>query len=394
MNYLIASALLVNLDMITFFFVLPYQIADAGGAPEIVNIINIIHALIYVISAGLSGRLLRECGDPMKILRLILGGLSAIYTIDAILAEPLLLLLPCALHSLLLGIFWPAFWAAFYRSPDTGILTVGTEMILTMGSAVFGPVLAGAAYRYTGRYVLLVIALLTFIVMLLMRSERDGSMAALGSPGLRTDPGAENSRIHIEHVRILILLLWLGAGGAGCLDGLFRSAAAAYLKARGKGPEIWGMLQSVKILSQILSVAVICRIGENRFAFQGTRRKLFAGFGALLAGSAILSCTVKLPFLIGSMVLLGSGCGVLLFLCMHIGSSLSGSLNQNLNGFAESITGAGILAGSVLSGVRRGNPFISFSIINAVCAAGVLLFRCGELSAASGSTDEIQGYRR
>ena len=98
--------------------------------------------------------------------------------------------------------------------------------------------------------------------------------------------------------------------------------------------------------------------------------------GCLMAGTLIMLSTVRVPFMAVGMVLLGIGYGVIYFMCMAAGTNLTGFLGRNLNGIAECLTGAGILAGSVFSGFTKGNPYSGYLwLIVAGTIAAATFFR-------------------
>ena len=373
MLYLIIAGLLANVDLIVFFFEIPYQVIDMGGTQTLISSLSMIHAVVYVISTGVSGSRIKSSGNLLGSIRILLLALGAIYTAACFVPRSSWLILLVALHGVLVGVFWSVFWLAFYQKAEERVFSVGTEMIVTTISAVFGPIIAGILYRWFGKYILLVFSALMLIILLPWNKEVTGRSSGTAGRLRGHDPDYEpNAGFDRRNAVILVTLLWLGIALSGYLEGLFRSVMAVYLLNRGMGSEIWGTLQSIKLTAQILMIAVVQRIGENRFAFRRTKFSMLAGIGGLLAGAYLITVSGSFPLLAGSMLLLGCGYGILHFLCMHIGSALSSVLGRNLNALAESITGAGILIGSAAAGFFGGDPFRVFSVL--LIGGGILIF--------------------
>lgn len=374
MIFLVIVALLVNMDSIVYFFEIPYQIVDMGGAQTIVSTLNVIHAVVYVISSGISSGRFRADKDPLKLLRILVLCITSIYTVTCFAGAVEWLYVLVGLHGLLVGLFWSAFWRAFYQKQLRWPMKMSTLTISSSICSVVGPFIAGKMYLVCGKYVLLLFAGLLLATLFLEKPLQictEGKLSGAASPVTQRTERKEKTEKNREFYKIrqeisyaegmaVILLFWLGILLSGYLEGIFRSAMAIYLLDYGIGSDVWGMLQSVKLLSQTFTLIVIRFIGENRFVFYKTKTKLLLGMGCFLGGTLIMRTTVSVSLMTAGMILLGIGYGIVYFLCMTVGTSLTGFLNQNLNGIAECLTGAGILLGSVTSGRMGGNPYRVF----------------------------------
>ena len=115
MIFLICIALLVNMDSIVYFFEIPYQLVEMGGTQEAVSILNVIHAVVYVVSSGISsGKITKDRHNKNLMLFLIIC-LSSVYAATCFAVSPGWICGFVAVHGLLIGVFWSAFWSAFYR---------------------------------------------------------------------------------------------------------------------------------------------------------------------------------------------------------------------------------------------------------------------------------------
>lgn len=390
MIFLVIAALLVNMNSMVYFFEIPYQAVDMGGDQNVISVLNVIHAVIYVISAGVSSGRLRSDRRPMKLLRILILCITSVYTVTCFAQSVNWLYVLVGLHGFLVGLFWSVFWSAFYQKQIKYRMKMSTLTISSAICAVVGPFFAGRVYLLIEKYVLLLFAGLLLIVMLLEKPLNvwmDRSFVKITHyiderTKRKGEPKKNRSIYQIRQGTGyaqglgVIVLFWLGILLAGCLEGIFRSAMAVYLLDYHIGSDAWGMLQSVKLLAQTFTLAAIRYAGENRFVFYKTKIKLLFGMGCLMAGTLIMLSTVRVPFMAVGMVLLGIGYGVIYFMCMAAGTNLTGFLGRNLNGIAECLTGAGILAGSVFSGFTKGNPYrVYLRLIVAGTIAAAAFFR-------------------
>lgn len=370
MIFLVIIALLVNMDSMVYFFEIPYQIVAMGGDQSVISVLNVIHAVIYVISSGVSSGKFQSDRNPMKLLRILILCITSVYIVTCFAGFVEWLYVLVGLHGFLVGLFWSVFWSAFYQKQIKYQMKMSTLTISSAVCAVVGPFLAGRVYLLIEKYVLLLFAGLLLVMMLLEKplnvwTDRSFVKITHYVEGTKRRGEPEKNR-EIYQIRQgtgyaqglgVMVLFWLGILLAGCLEGIFRSAMAVYLLDYQIASDVWGMLQSVKLLAQTSTLIVIRFAGENRFVFYKTKVKLLYGMGCFMAGTLIMLLTVRIPFMAIGMVFLGIGYGILYFMCMAAGTNLTGFLGRNLNGIAECLTGAGILAGSVFSGFTEGNPY-------------------------------------
>ena len=365
MIFLICIALLVNMDSIVYFFEIPYQLVEMGGTQEAVSILNVIHAVVYVVSSGISsGKITKDRHNKNLMLFLIIC-LSSVYAATCFAVSPGWICGFVAVHGLLIGVFWSAFWSAFYRVQAQAPIKISTLTILSALCSVIGPFVAGKLYIVFGKYVLLLFSGLLIIALVLnkpmnrmmYRPRKAGrkNMQKDSDQLYRIEPWAEPR----DAMRISVVL-WSGMVIAGYLEGVFRSAMAIYLMKYDIESDIWGIMQSVQLLSQTAAIILIRMVGEERVVFSKTKVKITIGMGSFAMGALLMVFTKSIPVMILSMILLGIGYGVVYFLCMCIGTRLTGLAGKNLNGIAECLTGLGILLASVVSGIHQGNPYYIF----------------------------------
>lgn len=372
MIYLVLIALLVNMDSIVYFFEIPYQIVDMGGAQAVASTLNIMHAVIYVFASGVSSSKCKAKQDSMKQIKILMICISSIYVITCCVPYMNWLYILVSLHGLLIGVFWSIFWSAFYKKKAETDMKMSTLTISSAICSVIGPIVAGKIYSLSGKYVLLLFAGILFIMLFL---EKPLSVFAkkwkerFGGNCSRCGDSKNNLREALDETyqirpeakpadgARMILMLWAGILFAGYLEGIFRSSMAIYLLAYDINSDVWGTLQSVKLLAQTLTLIGIRWIGENRFVFSKTKTRLLTGMLCFIAGTVLMRMTVSYSLMFLGMIFFGVGYGVIYFLCMTAGTSLTGLLDRNLNGIAECLTGAGILLGSMISGYMGGNPY-------------------------------------
>ena len=384
MLYLVIIALLVNMDSIVYFFEIPYQIIDMGGTQTVVSTLNIIHAIVYVFAAGISSSKYRVAEkNAFKQIKVLIICIASIYTITCFAPCIRWIYILVCLHGLLVGCFWSVFWSAFHKEKLQTDIKMSTLTVSSAFCSVIGPVIAGKLYLFYTRYVLLLFAGILFLMLFMekalqkvCREWKERKKNVKQKTGIKKDI----ARMHREEEYIIrpeaeqregirmILLLWMGIVFAGYLEGIFRSAMAVYLLSHDIDADVWGTLQSVKLLTQTFTLIWIRYIGEKRFVFPKTKEHLLFGLLCWLVGSVILGNTIFLPLMIMAMILLGMGYGVVYFLCMTAGTSLTGFLNRNLNGMAECLTGAGILLGSALS-IRIGET--PYSLFGGMVMVGI-----------------------
>ena len=374
MLFLVIIALLVNMDSIVYFFEIPYQVVDMGGTQDIVSGLNVLHSSVYVVISAIASRKIAIGRYGAGTIRFLVVAISAIYIGTCFTSFAFYLYFFVFMHGSLLGIFWPVFWSAFYQEQKAHYMKMSTLSISSAICSVAGPILAGHIYSVCGRYVLLLFAGLTIAAAV--------SWKAAGKFALKQgDRNKENMRYreregktefivlpdvtHREGMRVMILM-WMGMTIAGYLEGIFRSAMAIFLLKYSITSDVWGTMQSVKLLAQTFVILVIRLYGEEGFVFRKTKFKLLSGMACFVAGTVSLLIKVSVSTLIISMVFLGIGYGIIYFLCMTAGTKLTGFLNQNLNGTSECLTGVGILLGSAANGIFQENPYVIFIILVSV----------------------------
>ena len=283
MIFLVIAALLVNMNSMVYFFEIPYQAVGMGGDQNVISVLNVIHAVIYVISAGVSSGRLRSDRRPMKLLRILILCITSVYTVTCFAQSVNWLYVLVGLHGFLVGLFWSVFWSAFYQKQIKYRMKMSTLTISSAICAVVGPFFAGRVYLLIEKYVLLLFAGLLLIVMLLEKPLNvwmDRSFVKITHyiderTKRKGEPKKNRSIYQIRQGTGyaqglgVIVLFWLGILLAGCLEGIFRSAMAVYLLDYHIGSDAWGMLQSVKLLAQTFTLAAIRYAGENRFVFTG-----------------------------------------------------------------------------------------------------------------------------
>lgn len=137
------------------FFEIPYQLVEMGGTQEAVSILNVIHAVVYVVSSGISSRKITKDRHNKNLMLFLIICLSSVYAATCFAVSPGWICGFVAVHGLLIGVFWSAFWSAFYRVQAQAPIKISTLTILSALCSVIGPFVAGKLYIVFGKYVLL-----------------------------------------------------------------------------------------------------------------------------------------------------------------------------------------------------------------------------------------------
>lgn len=368
----IVSALIMNMDMTMYFFVIPYHAAALGASEFEVGLITALHSGAYVITSYLYSLHWKNKRGQRDI-KWIMPLLSAVYLASCFASNHYIYYPMVLLHALCHGVYWPGFWASHKDGKVSGekeAKSLADSFIWLTLAMIIGPMVAGFAYPVLGKYILLCAAGLLLPIWLAdlwknrrreYGQEREEMLQQSAIEGL---PWTRLSEIE---KKTLVISSWAAIFVIGFVDGTCRSVGAFFMQREGHGEGLWGTLLAVRLAAQVVATMAIKRKNPEHLVQTKLTRWYIAAFGSIFLGVMIMYLSGSVALLILAMGWIGAGFGFIYYASVYISVLGTADHGKNLSGVAECILGLGVLIGALISGTigtqKIQNPFIPINVL-------------------------------
>ena len=368
----IVSALIMNMDMTIYFFVIPYHAAALGASEFEVGLITALHSGAYVITSYLySLHWKNKRGE--RDARWIMPLLCAVYLASCFASNHYFYYPLVLLHALCHGVYWPSFWASHKDGQVSGekeAKSLADSFIWLTIAMIIGPMVAGFAYPVLDKYILLCAAGLLLPIWLadLWKNRRTEEEQERERPLQQTRPeGLPWSSLSGLEKKALVISSWAAIFVIGFVDGACRSVGAFFMQREGHGEGLWGILLAVRLSAQVITTMWIKRKNPEHLVQTKLMRWYIAAFGSIFLGVITMYLGSLVPLLIVAMGLIGAGFGFIYYTSVYISVLGTSDRGKNLSGVAECILGFGVLIGALISGTigtqNIQNPFMPVNVL-------------------------------
>lgn len=346
-------ALAFNVAISTFFVIVPCEILRLGAGSLEVGMSAALHAISYVVSTMVNGRLAVRRQTQLALVRWSCVALASVYAFCIGIRSVPQYLVVSVLNGGLMGTYWPNFWATHEDDAHCDLWTglCNSFIWLNVGLMV-GPAAAGFAYGRFGALGFLLGTILLIVLQLRIGRlpQRVSGVAAKVSATQRVDCGImESGSSGIARVPVMCALI--GAFIVGFVDGSLRAAGPIMISQSNLPSSYWGALLAMKAVAQVVALLFLRRTGSAWVAADGGRRAFLVGAAFILLGSGLFAFGSVRGIRSAAAASTGLGYGFVNFVAIYLSISWAQAAERNLSGYTEGVLGAGILSGSLLGGV-------------------------------------------